>query len=106
IYGWGRAPWGRHRWGRARALRVAGWGCLPWGRSPWGLGAVVIDAEHSVDYCGAYIYAFACYDLAGNLHEGSPAEVPFDIHIPPPVPAGLKKNAYDKETDVLTLDVA
>jgi len=106
IYGWGHAGWGRFRWGHARSMRTAGWGHLPWGRFPWGHGAVVITARQKADACGDYEFGFACYDEAGNLHEGSPDEVTVHIHIGPPAPTGLKKNNYNKETDILILNAA
>lgn len=106
IFGWGRAPWGRHPWGRCISLRVSGWGRLPWGRHPWGHGTGVINTVQNVIVCGDYKYAFACYDQLGNLHEGTPEEAEAYVHIAPPAPTGLKKNNYNKTTDVLILDVA
>lgn len=106
IYGWGHAPWGRFRWGRAHSMRSPGWGGLPWGRFPWGHGTALVRAEHKVDRCGDYKFAFACYDALGNQHEGSPEEAVAVVHIAPPAPTGLKKNSYNKDTDVLVLDVA
>ena len=106
IYGWGSAPWGHFRWGRAHSIRAAGWGLLSWGNFPWGYGAAVVTAQHRANACGNYKFAFACYDRPGNLHEGTPEEITVVVHIAPPAPAGLKKNAYNKETDVLILDAA
>ena len=106
IYGWGYAPWGHFRWGRAHSQRAAGWGHLPWGKFPWGHGTTVITATYQVNSCGQYKFGFACYDRLGNLHEGTPEEVTVHIHIAPPVPAGLKKNSYNKDTDVLVLNAA
>jgi len=106
IYGWGHAPWSRFRWGCAHSMRTGGWGHLPWGRFPWGHGTAVIAALHKVDSCGVYKYGFACYDPAGNLHEGAPQEITVVVHIAPPAPTGLTKNSYNPETDVLVLDAA
>lgn len=106
IFGWGLAPWGHSRWGHGHSMRTPGWGHLPWGRHPWGHGTTVIEIAYQVDYCGDYKFALACYDQAGNVHVGDPAEVLLLIHVPPPVPAGLKKNAYNKTTGILTLDAA
>ena len=87
-------------------MRAPGWGHLPWGHFPWGCGTALIQAKHRVDRCGDYNFAFACYDALGNLHEGTPEEATVVVHIAPPAPPGLKKNSYDKDTDVLVLDVA
>jgi len=106
IYGWGSAAWGRFRWGRAHSMRAAGWGLLSWGNFPWGYGAAVIRALHKVNTCGDYKFAFACYDRCGNLHEGTPEEAAVVVHIAPAAPTGLKKNTYNKETDILVLDAA
>ena len=106
IFGWGHAPWGHFRWGHAHSKRTAGWGHLPWGHFPWGHGTGVIRAAQQVDYCGDYKYGFKCYDKLGNLHTGTPEEASVSVHIAPPAPTGLKKNSYDKDTDVLVLDVA
>jgi len=106
IYGWGHAPWGHFRWGHAHSMRTAGWGHLPWGRFPWGHGTAVITAQYRADCCGAYKFAFACYDTAGNVHAGTPEEVTVHVHIAPPAPVGLKLYSYNKTTDVLVLDVA
>ena len=106
IFGWGHAPWGHFRWGHAESLRTPGWGHLPWGRFPWGHGTGVIRADHRVERCGDYKFGFKCYDSLGNLHVGTPEEASVSVHTAPPAPAGLKKNNYDKDTDVLVLDAA
>jgi len=106
INGWGHAPWGRFRWGRAHSMRCQGWGHLAWGRFPWGHGTAVIAAIHKVNSCGAYEFGFACYDQAGNVHEGTPEDVTVNVHIAPPAPTGLVKNSYNPETDVLILNAA
>jgi len=106
IYGFGLAPFGRHRFGRAQSRSSPGFGRLPFGRHPFGLGTSVITITHKVDYCGDYKFALACYDAAGNLHEGSPVELDVPIHIAPPAPTGLVKHSYDKDTDILMLDAA
>ena len=104
IFGFGFAPWGHFRWGRAHSTRSLGFGHLPWGRFPWGHGTGVVTATHQVDRCGDYMYGFACYDMLGNLHEGTPDEVTVNVHVTPDAPAGLKKVSYNKTTDVLVLD--
>ena len=106
IFGFGHAPWGHFRWGHCHSMRAPGWGYLPWGSFPWGLGSAVISAEAEVDCCGDYKSGFACYDSHGNLHEGTPDEVLVHVHIAPKAPTGLKKNSYNKETDILVLDAA
>ena len=106
IYGWGRAPWGRFRWGHGHSMQATGFGSLPWGRFPWGHGTGVIEAVVTVRYCGAYKFALACYDIAGNDHEGSPEELDVPVHIAPPTPTGLTKTSYNKETDTLVLTAA
>jgi len=106
IYGWGLAPWGHHSWGHCFSMRTAGWGRLPWGHHSWGHGAVIVMAIDMIESCGAYKYGFACYDKLGNLHEGAPEEAEVEVHIAPPQPAGLKKYSYNKDTDILILDIA
>ena len=105
-YGFGHAPWGHFPFGHLYSSRTDGFGHLPWGHFPWGHGSVEISASDKAHQCGEYKYAFACYDSIGNLHEGTPDEVTLHIHIPPNAPTGLKKNSYDKATDVLILDAA
>lgn len=63
----------------------------------------MIQAGHEVGNCGDYKFAFACYDRLGNQHKGTPEEATAVVHI---APTGLKKNSYNKDTDVLVLDVA
>jgi len=106
IFGWGRCPWGHFPWSRAHSLRADGWAHLPWGRFPWGHGTAIITAVYEVDVCGKYKFGFACYDKLGNIHEGTPEQVEVDVHVAPPAPSGLKKNSYNKDTDILILDVA
>lgn len=106
IYGFGYAPWGHFRWGKAHSMRCPGWGNLPWGHFPWGHGTALVSALYKIDYCGDYKFGFACYDQAGNLHEGTPQEITVVVHIGPPAPSRLLKNSYDKETDILVLDAA
>ena len=106
IYGWGLAPWGHFRWGRAHSINCQGWGRLPWGHFPWGHGTGIVEGRISVDYCGDYKFGFAVYNEAGNIHEGSPQEITVPVHIAPPVPTGLVKDSYDKETGILVLEAA
>ncbi len=106
IYGYGHAPYGHHRFGHSHSMRTPGYGHVPYGHHPYGHGAVVISADVEVDECGAYKFGFACYDEARNPHAGTPDEETVHIHIAPAAPDGLKLNAYNKTTDVLTLDVA
>ena len=105
LYGFGHAPFGQHRFGRGHSMRCAGFGHIHFGKGPFGHGAGIVDAVTEVDECGDYKFGLACYDSLGNLHEGSPEEIELEIHIAPDVPSGLQKNSYDKETDVLILDV-
>jgi len=104
VYGWGYAPWGQFRWGYAWSTRSAGWGYLPWGLFPWGYGTALITATQIVESCGCYKFGFKCYDSLGNENTGAPGEVEVELHNPPPAPLGLKKNSYNKKTDVLTRD--
>lgn len=106
ICGFGHAPFGRHRFGKAHSMRCAGFGHLPFGKSPFGHGTAVVSTRHTVPDCGYYRFALACHGAAGNIHEGSPDEVSLNVHVAPPAPTGLKKNSYNKTTDVLTLDAA
>ena len=106
IYGYGHAPWGHFRWGHAHSMRAAGYGHLPWGKFPWGYGTAVVKAKYEVSVCGDYKFGLACYDGIDNVHEGIPGEVTVNVHIAPASPVGLKKNSYNKATDILILDVA
>jgi len=104
IFGFGLAPFGHHRFGRAHSMRTSGFGRLPFGRHPFGHGTGVVTVTHEVDECGEYEFGLACFDELGNLHVGSPEEASLSIHLAPDAPAGLKKDSYDKDTDVLVLD--
>lgn len=107
IYGFGHAPFGRHRFGHAFSMRTPGFGHLPFGRAPFGHGTSVVRVNHKVSAdCIGYKLGLACYDSAGNLHSGTPAEVTVNIYVTPEAPTGLTKNSYDKTTEVLTLDAA
>jgi hypothetical protein len=103
IYGFGSAPFGSHRFGHAHAMNCPGFGNLPFGSHPFGLGTAIVTAETTVEDCGQYKYGFAVYDKLGNPHVGIPEEVTLDIHLAPDAPSRLKKQAYDKATDILTL---
>lgn len=106
LFGFSLAPFGHHRFGRSHSMRTAGFGRLPFGHSPFGHGTGVVTATHEVVDCGDYKFGLACYDELGNVHVGSPEEAALEIHLAPAAPTGLKKNSYDKETDVLVLDAA
>jgi len=106
LYGFGHAPWGHFRFGHAHSMSAPGFGLLPWGHFPFGHGTAVITARYKVTGCGDYKFAFGCYDQVGNIHEGTPGQAELYIHIPPAKPTGLKKNDYNKTTDILTLDAA
>ncbi len=106
VYGFGHAPFGRHRFGCCHSMRTPGFGHLPFGRAPFGHGTSVVQINHKVSACGHYKFGLACYDYAGNLHVGTPAEVTVNVHVAPATPTGLTKNSYNKATDVLTLDAA
>lgn len=105
IYGWRHAPWRKFPWRRGFSMRSAGWRHLPWRHFPWHYGTALLAITDRVTDCGDYQYAFAAYDKAGNLHEGTPDQAALSIHIPPDPPAGLKKATYDKSTGLLTLSV-
>ena len=106
IYGFGHAPFGHYRFGHAHSMHTPGFGHLPFGHYPFGHGTAIIQAACEVDDCGEYEFGLTCYDGLGNPHSGSPDEVEVEVHIAPPAPTGLKKNSYNKTTDVLILDVA
>jgi len=107
IYGFGHAPWGHFRFGHGYSTSTQGFGHLPWGNFPFGYGTALITATCQVEGCGTYKFGFACYDKLGNVHEGTPEEVTQAIHVAPAAPiTGLKKNSYNKTTDVLILDEA
>ncbi len=106
IFGFGHAPFGHFRFGHGHSMRTAGFGRLPFGRFPFGHGTAVIRARIKVTDCGAYKFAFGCYDQHGNLHTGTPDEVTAHVHIAPEPPTGLKKLSYDKSTGILILEAA
>lgn len=107
IYGWYHQPWGKFAWYHGHSSRTPGWYHQPWGKFPWYYGTAVIEVEYEVETCGDYKFALQVYDSLGNANTGSPEEVTAIIHIAPPAPdIGLKKNSYDKGTDILVLDVA
>lgn len=106
LYGFGKAPFGGHRFGRGHSMGCQGFGHIPFGRGPFGHGTGIVEAEYEADQCGDYLFGLACYDSLGNAHEGEPEEAEVEIHVAPDAPAGLTKNSYDKDTDVLVLDVA
>jgi len=106
IFGFGHAPFGHFRFGYGHSMRVPGFGHLPFGHFSFGHGSALIQATHEVDECGEYKFGLACYDALGNPHSGTPEEAELEVHIAPPAPTGLKKNSYNKDTDVLILDVA
>ncbi len=106
VYGFGDGPFGDYPFGQAYCAKTLGFGYLPFGEYPFGESTAVIEAKHIVTECGVYKFAFGCYDSAGNVHVGSPEEAEIEVLIAPAGPiTGLKKNAYNKTTDVLTLDV-
>ena len=106
LFGYGHAPFGHFRYGHAHSMRTAGYGHLPYGRFPYGHGSAWLRAKVRVTECGAYKFAFSCYDACGNLHVGTPDEVTADVHIAPEAPTRLKKYSYDKDTDILILEAA
>lgn len=106
VYGFGRAPFGSFPSGRAFVTGVPGFGLCPFGLFPFGQGAATIFTKVTVTECGAYKFAFGCYDKLGNIHAGTPQEVTANVHLQPDPPTGLKKKSYDKSTDILTLEAA
>jgi hypothetical protein len=106
IYGFGDAPFGDSPFGDAFSMRTSGFGCEPFGFSPFGYGTAIIEALIVVETCGAYKFAFACFDSLGNQSEDSPEEITVEVHTAPPAPSGLKKVNYDPDADVLVLETA
>ena len=106
FLGFGYAPFGKFAFGSGHSSGAVGFGLLPFGKGPFGHASCVIEANQLITECGDYKYGFACYDKAGNVHEGTPEEVTVEVHTAPPKPAGLIKNSYNKDTDVLVLDVS
>ena len=106
IFGWRHGPWRKFPWRHGFSMRCAGWRHLPWRHFPWHYGTAIVTSTNRVTDCGDYLYAFAAYDQAGNPHQGTPDEAAVYIHIAPAKPAALKKGTYNKDTDVLMLEVA
>jgi len=106
IYGWYAQPWYKFGWYHGYSSRCGGWYYQPWHKFPWYYGTHVVRAEYTVGECGNYRFALKLFDGLGNPHTGLPEELAAAIHIAPLIPAGLKKNSYNKDTDVLVLDVA
>jgi len=105
IYGWLQTPWLESPWLEPFSMGTAGWLQELWLAGPWLLGFTVISASVKAAACGLYKFAFACYDSLGNQHEGVPEEISVDVHVAPSAPAGLKKHSYNKDADILILDV-
>ncbi len=106
FLGFGLAPFGKFAFGKGHSSGAVGFGLLPFGKGPFGYASCVIEARLRITVCGSYKYAFACYDSAGNVHEGTPDEVTVEVHTPPAKPTRLKKDSYNKTTNVLVLDVS
>lgn len=106
IYGWYHQPWYKFSWNHGWSTKTPGWYHQPWGRFPWYYGTTVIAVDYTVLTCGEYKFAFKLFDALGNAHSGTPQEATAIIHIAPPAPTGLKKKSYNKNTDVLILDIA
>jgi hypothetical protein len=104
YYGFGLTPFGQTPFGEGDASRLPGFGQSPFGKTPFGLGSVKISATWQVYTCGSYKFGFASYDKAGNKHSGSPEEITVVVHLAPPAPTGLRRNSYNKDTNVLVLD--
>jgi len=106
IHGYGQAPYGNHHYGLGLGTGPRGYGNLPYGNHPYGLGTALIEASVMVDDCGEYKFAIGLFDEAGNFHSGTPEEEAIEIHVAPDKPDEyLVKNSYDKDTDVLVLDI-
>jgi len=106
MYGFGHTPFGHSPFGHGLSVRCPGFGHLPFGHYPFGHGTAVILARYPVSDCGDWKFGFKVYDALGNPHTGSPGLAELTVHVAPASPAGLKKNSYNSETNVLTLDVA
>jgi len=104
IYGFGYSSFGNTPFGKPAPVDVLGWGNVPFGKGRWGYGAAKITVTVTVHACGDYKFGFSHYDKAGNKHAGSPEEITVPIHVAPPAPTGLRRNSYDKDTDILVLD--
>jgi hypothetical protein len=104
-YGWGMSPWGMSSFGLPCPKDVQGWGQTPWGMSPWGCGCIVVTRTVRVTECGTWKFALKGFDAIGNAHAGTPNEATVTIHVAPPRPQMLAKKSYDKDTNVLTLEV-
>ena len=89
------------------ATRASGCYYQPCYQSPCYYGTAVIEVEVEMTECGEYEFALKVFDSIGNANTGTPDELAATIHIAPDAPdIGLKKNSYDKATDILVLDVA
>ena len=105
-YGFGMAPFAMSPFAMPYGKNLRrGFGTCPFAMSPFGLGAVVITERVPVSDCGDWLFGVKCYDKLGNEHTGTPNTVAATVHVAPAVPAGLKKDSYDKATDILTLSV-
>ena len=106
IYGWYHTPWHKFPWYHGQSVNCPGWYNQSWYHFPWYHGTAEIEVKYTVESCGEYKFALKAFDSLGNPHVGTPEEESLPIHIAPAAPGGLKKNSYDKATDILILDVA
>ncbi|MFA5187048.1 MAG: hypothetical protein WC551_11250 [Patescibacteria group bacterium] len=105
-YGFGYAPFGMSPFGLPWGKNInRGFGYTPFGMSPFGFGGVLITERVAVTDCGDWTFGLKCFDSLGNENTGTPNQVTASVHVAPPRPAGLKKESYDPDTDILTLSV-
>lgn len=107
LYGYGHGSFGHSPFGRAGAQGTPGYGHGLFGHGAYGHGTTVVTASIAISGCGEFLFAFAAYDAAGNLHEGSPEELAVSIHQPPEPPLTAPRlTDYALATGVMTWEIS
>lgn len=105
VHGWGHQRWYNFPWYHGDKRNLPGWYNMPWYHFPWYHGRVCIVAETEVQECGDYKFGFKLYDQLDNEQVGDQVEVDLAVHIAPPQPDRMTKESYDKDTDILVLNI-
>ena len=85
---------------------TAGWGLFEWGtQGAWGTGYSPMSLTVIVTVPGSWTFAIVAYDKYDNQDSGIPDEETIYACLTPVQPSELSQASYDKDTDILTLNI-
>ena len=105
IFGFGQGTFGKHNFGTIEGRNISGYGNITFGNTPFGRGSAYVTVNYEALTPNKYNFAFSVYDVAGNVHSGTPDEESAYVCLRPKRPNPLKRSSYNNGTTTIIFTV-